>query len=106
MYCCIFAERLVMITIYRGAQYEGITIGSDSEVKEVRLFNPTTKEYKSLINYSGKDWKIEAEDTKVLTPGSYTLEIYGNSKSGTGIVMLSSIANFAKVSDSSMPYTK
>ena len=95
-----------MITIFRGAQYEGIAIGSDSEISEVRLFNPTTKEYTALINYDTNNWKITGEDTKVLTPGSYTLEIYGNSKSGTGIVMLSSIANFAKVSDSSMPYTK
>ena len=108
-----------MATIYRGARYEDLSLKSKYDITMVRLFNPTTKEYAEMTNFKTTQltlpdgqiliqtcWYLSEEQTLVLTAGSYTLEIYGNPESGEGLIMLSSFANFAKVTDSSMPYSK
>ena len=107
-----------MTTIYRGARYEDLSLTSKYDIKMVRLFNPTTKEYAEMTNFKIEQitlleeqfvktcWYLSEKQTLDLTAGSYTLEIYSNSELGDGIIMLSSVANFARVTDSSMLYSK
>ena len=94
-----------MITIHKGTQYEDIELTSDVAISEVRLFNPATKEYAVLKKANENNWYISSEQTAKLSAGVYTLEIYGDSTTGKDTVMLSSVAKFAMVEDSSMFYS-
>lgn len=94
-----------MITIHKGTQYEEIELTSDVAISEVRLFNPATKEYAVLNKFDEKNWFISSGQTAKLSAGVYTLEIYGKSATGSEMVMLSSVAKFATVEDSSMFYS-
>ena len=94
-----------MITIHKGTQYEDIELTSDVTISEVRLFNPATKEYAVLKKANENNWYISSDQTAKLTASVYTLEIYGDSTTGKDTVMLSSVAKFAMVEDSSMFYS-
>ena len=91
-----------MLKIYKGAQYDDVTISVPDTVTitEVRLFHYETKEYAQMTNYEGKKWMLTKEQTASLTPGVYSLEIYA------GDTMYCSMEKFASVMDSSKFYTE
>lgn len=94
-----------MIIIYRGST-KTISIVSDEAIADVRIFNSITKEFISLKPGSGSpggegNYIVDGEDTKNLTPGLYSMEVYGVNTETIG-----NLPNCFKLVDSSMSYEK
>lgn len=70
-----------MITIYKNTLYDNVTLNfvNDTdvvEIAEMRIFNPATKEHVAFHKSGDGTFYLLPEDTKGMTSGSYSLEVY------------------------------